>query len=158
MIKRFVWTALSSGTMWGATVIFMAITACASGFPRLEERQKVNDSGEVVARWHVKVLSNGEELRNGHYWSYDWPVEEEGEYSDGVRIGEWRETLRSNGMRSISSYEKGALHGKFRVFDAENRLIVEGQYANGKRDGPWTYWDSEGDVVRSELYENGVQK
>jgi hypothetical protein len=48
------------------------------------------------------------------------------------------------------------LHGKYEVFDKNQRLMVSGSFENGVMTGSWIRWYNNGNIQTSAFYKNGM--
>lgn len=114
----------------------LAASACASssgghdrvgngGPSDLEVRKELFPSGQLRARYFVRLLINGDEQRNGRYQEFH-EERTEGQPAAGERFA-WG---RYNGA-----------------------VKIDGFYIDGKRWGHWIEYDEHGKVVRVETYE-----
>ena len=104
--------------------------------------------------------------------------ESEGSYSNNQKDGKWTtwynsgikklETEYSNGEISgddIANYENGNVFykGKYRngegsvvSYFSSGELKFEGNYKLRKKEGTWKYFDKSGNIVATEIYNNGI--
>ncbi|MCB2196752.1 MAG: hypothetical protein KQH79_12895 [Bacteroidetes bacterium] len=51
-----------------------------------------------------------------------------------------------------------ALHGTYTVYDAENRLMTQGEFRNGLKFGKWKTWYKNGELKSVENYKEGLKQ
>jgi len=66
-------------------------------------------------------------------------VEEEGEYENGEKTGEWK-TVGPLGKK-IQHFKAGKLHGSFRLYGPTDTLLNQSYYVDGMQDGPFMIYD-----------------
>ncbi len=47
-------------------------------------------------------------------------------------------------------------HGNYFKYYPSGKLMIAGRYDNGKADGEWKYYDTEGNIVKREIYRKGI--
>jgi uncharacterized protein len=122
----------------------------------------IYDSGKIVASGPI---DEGDQQEG--YWKefYDKEVvKAEGNYENGIKVGEWKYLFRDGkkfevgkydkkgkqtgkwlwyyedgSLRRESNFEKGQEDGDFVEYNDSGKVITEGQYADGMKDGKWTY-------------------
>jgi hypothetical protein len=57
---------------------------------------------------------------------------------------------------SYGACEGKPLDGLYKSFYKTNKIRSKGQYEKGIKEGKWTYWDSEGNILKTEEYHLGV--
>ncbi|MDR6764540.1 antitoxin component YwqK of YwqJK toxin-antitoxin module [Flavobacterium sp. 2755] len=63
---------------------------------------------------------------------------EQGQFKDGLRVGEWK-TWHPNGvLSSISNYSKGLRSGKYFRYNEIGALVENGKYSSNEKTGKWT--------------------
>jgi len=105
--------------------------------------------------WYTLLRrEDGGLLLDGKFRTEGWPLTIEGEFKGGALHG----TMSSMGVTGggiIETYVGGRLHGIHQVFDENGTVLTEGHYDAGVRSGVWTYRDGDGNVLRTETYDNG---
>jgi hypothetical protein len=61
-------------------------------------------------------------------------------------------------LSNRGGYSGVLLHGEYRVYDGDSRLVEQGQFDRGKKQGEWKYWNQQGELVRTVDWKNGVQE
>ena len=56
-----------------------------------------------------------------------------------------------------ANYLQGKLDGDFIVYFVEGGIHVQGKYINDRRDGVWNYFDEQGNLTISLVYNMGTQ-
>jgi hypothetical protein len=64
--------------------------------------------------------------------------------------------LQDGKKLSEISYEKGVLHGSYKLFEGLDNPVMEGVYKHGKRDGDWIVRDEKGKQIEILQYKDGV--
>ena len=67
----------------------------------------------------------------------DGKIKSEGEYVDGVKVGEWKTYFESSELESSINFMEGEKDGPFKFFHQNGELKAIGSYKNGKEDGNW---------------------
>jgi hypothetical protein len=70
----------------------------------------------------------------------------QGDYSNGLRNGEWTFWYPSARMARRASYVAGNLNGRFAEWSRDGSQIAEGEYLSGERTGRWRIWDGSGHI------------
>jgi antitoxin component YwqK of YwqJK toxin-antitoxin module len=60
--------------------------------------------------------------------------------------------------RKVKGVDEGQPFYAWRKENQEGRTLVEGSWKKGRRHGTWIYYDSAGNVLRSERYRRGKLK
>ncbi|MFT0715208.1 toxin-antitoxin system YwqK family antitoxin [Flagellimonas lutimaris] len=59
-------------------------------------------------------------------------------------------------IRLVANYDNGLVTGNFTKFHENGKIRESGYYSSGlKKDGIWTYFDENGNLTKTEIYENG---
>lgn len=118
--------------------------------------QTFADSGEVVAveTWKNKTL-NGLWQRKVQQKGTDssWVVEEEGQYLNGDKEGEWKEMMTTEPR--YAKYHRGLLEGELRLTTPEGQNIAIKNYQHGLLNGEVNEWFANGKLKRHANYLNG---
>lgn len=128
-------------------------------------------AGKFVGPWQKVGFIQGEEQNTAIQMNYNQKGEPHGryleknshgevlvsgQYQNGKKIGEWKETYSGN--KVTLSYDKSSkLHGRYIVTDKAGQLVEEMQYQHGKKVGPYKRWDN-GKVVVQGVYENNEKQ
>lgn len=57
--------------------------------------------------------------------------------------------------KNQGAYSGTLLHGDYKVFDKENRMIEQGLFTYGLKTGRWLYWDKWGNIVSEYNWKSG---
>ena len=106
-------------------------------------------------------------------WFPDGKKRAEGEWIEGKRIGvvfTWWDN--SGHLRKEVDWDNGGYvknywsresvqiikdgNGRYEKWN-EDLLEVEGNYKNGKKDGLWRYYDDDGEVIRTKIFNGGLK-
>jgi TonB family protein len=123
--------------------------------------EKVNDTLFVEKTFHVdtkqltslrtyKSIKTG--VLNGYFcekWD-DGEIFIEGSFKDDVKVGKWKEYQKEG------TYVIGKKSGEWKNYFDNGKLISIENYLDGKLNGEKKTLDSEGKILRSAIYENGV--
>jgi antitoxin component YwqK of YwqJK toxin-antitoxin module len=72
-----------------------------------------------------------------------------------MKQGLWKQFYEDSTVRLLAGHDSDQLHGKYRVFNRNKILIMDGVYTNGKMDGTWHFFDEEGIKQHTLHYVNG---
>ncbi|MCU6176154.1 toxin-antitoxin system YwqK family antitoxin [Citrobacter cronae] len=118
--------------------------------------QTFSDTGEVVAveTWKNKAL-NGLWQRKAQQKGTDssWVVEEEGQYLNGDKEGEWKEMMTTEPR--YAKYHRGLLEGELRLTNLDGKNIFIKNYQHGLLNGEAKVWFDNGQLKRYANYLNG---
>lgn len=64
-------------------------------------------------------------------------VELTGNFRNGLRQGRWISYYTDKKIKQVITFEQGILHGAYRYFAPDGKLIAQGLYASGKKNGTW---------------------
>ena len=63
---------------------------------------------------------------------------------------------KNGNVRLIANYDKGIVSGNFTKFYEKGKISESGFYGSGfKKDGVWTYFNENGKLTKTEIYEKG---
>jgi len=112
-----------------------------------------SDSGSVITKG---LFTDG--LREGPWFTIDGDEKEEGEYRNGEKEGLWKiYFIHTNKPVAVGQYVTGLENGKFSYYHYNGRLKEEGEYIMGVKDGNWRRFDTEGLLIITFQYENGLE-
>ncbi|QLO16106.1 hypothetical protein HV183_23140 [Citrobacter freundii] len=118
--------------------------------------QTFSDAGEVIAieTWQNKAL-NGRWQRKVQQKGSDssWVVEDEGQYLNGDKEGEWKEMMTTEPR--YAKYHRGLLEGELRLTTPEGQNIAIKNYQRGLLNGETNEWYPNGKLKRHANYLNG---
>jgi len=77
---------------------------------------------------------------------------EQGQFKDGLRVGEWKTWHQNGVLSSISNYSKGLRCGKYFRYNEMGTLVENGKYSSNEKIGKWTNTETN-DIT---TYKNGV--
>lgn len=83
-------------------------------------------------------------------------VLESGMYSEDIKIGKWVYRKPTENTAETVTYLNNQLNGPYQM-DKGSITIIKGTYALDKKNKTWSYYSETGDLLREELYENGVK-
>jgi antitoxin component YwqK of YwqJK toxin-antitoxin module len=114
--------------------------------------------------WLIRNSYGNEMVKNGtgkfvNYFDSGL-VEQEGEYMDGLKEGEWFLYFEGDGkpLMEESRYKKDLLEGRYVTHHASGKEALIGQYKTGKRIGKWTWYTEEGLVDSEVNYVDGKKE
>lgn len=74
-----------------------------------------------------------------------------------VPHGHYR-ALRDDGQPLLEvTYRHGVAHGPYRDFWSNQQVSLEGQYVDGEQDGPWRFYNKDGTLRETILFERGEE-
>lgn len=90
---------------------------------------------------HVSEYGISGEILNGIYIKYylDNQLAERGNFSFGVKNGEWKSWHKNGQIQTLSQWSKGLQRGKFLEYNNDGKLILSGKFKHGKKEGAWIY-------------------
>ncbi|MDR3211554.1 MAG: toxin-antitoxin system YwqK family antitoxin [Planctomycetota bacterium] len=91
-------------------------------------------------------------------WSESGQVLSEENYRDNRKNGQSVFYLPSGGMDMVLNYHEDQLDGLQTWYHPDGRKAKEFNLRNGVPEGDWREWDSEGNLLVEEEYENGSPK
>jgi len=113
-------------------------------------------------KYEVKYV---EGKREGYQNSYDkyGSIESETSFKNGKLNGiskNWRFTSEAekNIIQLFITYKENKRHGICMEWHANGILAEESNYLEGEKHGAYKYFDKEGNIIREELYLNGIEK
>lgn len=97
-------------------------------------------------------------LRQGHWQKQqaNGRLIYDGNFKDGVPIGEWKRFHPGGQVKAIINYKAGSDSAFTQLFDVWGKKVAEGNYLNEKKSGLWIYF-SENKKVADEYFENGLK-
>ena len=78
-------------------------------------------------------------------------------WDNGIKHGPWLWYYDGGNLRMKANYLQGKLDGDFIVYFVEGGIHVQGKYINDRRDGVWNYFDEQGNLTISLVYNMGTQ-
>lgn len=66
-------------------------------------------------------------------------VSEEGNYEDGLAVGEWKSFYPDGKLMAVGTFKNGKKQGKFAAYNAKGILETSGNYVNDKKEGEWIF-------------------
>jgi len=112
-----------------------------NGVPTKVEYYKWVGDREVLVK-HIRYYSNGEK-------------QEEGEYEDGEKDGQWTYWFENGNKWSEGYFKAGERDGMATVWYEGGAKNYEGEYDMGKPDGEWIFYDGEGKEMKRVQYQQG---
>ncbi len=108
-------------------------------------RQFFPETGQMTLYYQYDKVTK---QKNGPYkeWYDDGTLVAEGQYKDGMEIGEWYKSS-SKGI-----YKNGKKEGEWKQINKKGELFAIYHYTNNQKDGPFIEYDSLGMVVNEGLY------
>jgi antitoxin component YwqK of YwqJK toxin-antitoxin module len=76
-------------------------------------------------------------------------------YKEGEKEGKWKEYYKNGKLKDLGSYINNELDGNYIKYYPNNQIGVKGSFKNGYKDSKWEYFNSKGDTLRIEYYEDG---
>ena len=73
---------------------------------------------------------------------------------DGLKHNTWI-VFEAGDTVSIEHYNLGKKHGEWKKYYANNQIDHHGIYTNDKMDGTWFFYDTQGKLTKTIVYENG---
>jgi antitoxin component YwqK of YwqJK toxin-antitoxin module len=93
---------------------------------------------------------------NGKYLSKDdFGILAEGDYSEGFKMGQWKERIKEKIAVREANYFDDKLVGKVVYKNMAGKLIKEGNYKNGIMEGKWIEYDNNQNKIKEETYSIG---
>jgi antitoxin component YwqK of YwqJK toxin-antitoxin module len=93
---------------------------------------------------------------NGKYLSKDdFGILAEGDYSEGFKMGQWKERIKEKNAVREANYFDDKLVGKVVYKNMAGKLIKEGNYKNGIMEGKWIEYDNNQNKIKEETYSIG---
>jgi antitoxin component YwqK of YwqJK toxin-antitoxin module len=132
------------------------LMACSSANPETSNDQ-LKLTREVVERF-----DNGEVRSEKYYeegtlrlvrqvlYYRNGQIQQEGEFKDGRRNGEWISYFENGNKWSLNSYKVGILDGEYRTWYENGEPNVMGHYTNGQPSGTWKYYDENGNLLKED--------
>lgn len=117
------------------------ITEYPNGLPKYVEIYESNDSTKNLVK-QIRYYKNGEK-------------EEEGEFLNGLKHGEWTYWYENGNVWSKGFFKNGLRDGKTQVYYENGNKHYSGFYTNSKSDKKWTFWNSEGKKTKEVIFDKG---
>jgi antitoxin component YwqK of YwqJK toxin-antitoxin module len=77
---------------------------------------------------------------------------EKGNFSYGLKKGEWKNWYKNGSLKTISNWKKGVLSGEYFLHNDSGELLLTGRYSKGEKVGKWVDY-REKDTIR---YKKGI--
>jgi len=77
---------------------------------------------------------------------------EKGNFSYGLKKGEWKSWFKNGKLKTIAHWKNGELSGKYFLHNDSGELLLKGKYSRGERSGEWIDYVKK-DTIR---YKKGV--
>lgn len=121
--------------------------------------QTFSPGGDIIAveNYQQDVL-NGFWQRKGHAKGNTsaWVVEQEGQYLDGNKSGDWKEEMTT--QPRYAQYRNGLLDGELRVTTLDGKNVTTKSYQHGLLNGVSQEWFANGQLKRNANYSQGQQQ
>lgn len=141
--------------------------------PALLLVQDVDHQGRVRILREARLNNEGGYVNAGRFREVDLSQRllREGRFKDGRRDGHWVQIHRQPlpplfreapyasfeaPFYSEADFQDGRLHGAWRIYDAQRRLVSEIQFARGVRHGLAKWLHVNGVTMRESLFQNGA--
>jgi len=113
----------------------------------------VQDSLKAIAR--ADSLRK-DSLRDGHHTVHGpgGIMTMEGNMQHGKRHGVWTSYTKNGRVKSRSEYAEGILQGPTITFHDNGAVYYQGQYLNGKEFGEWSFYDEQGALIRTAVFDS----
>lgn len=93
---------------------------------------------------------------NGKYLAKDdFGIIAEGDYSEGLKMGQWKERIKDKNTIREANYFDDKLVGKVVYKNMAGNIIKEGNYKNGIIEGQWIEYDNNKNKIIEETYAKG---
>jgi antitoxin component YwqK of YwqJK toxin-antitoxin module len=140
------------------TIIAAILLLSISVFSQTKLIEKYYDYYKTKIAERYSVLLSNFDMKHGYYqsWSQTGAVTAEGNYNNGVKVGQWTNRLDNNFVERIENYnQNGVLDGLQVIGDVANMSgkMLERYYSNGKLNGIYKTWSTSKDfpkVLKSE--------
>lgn len=98
-------------------------------------------------------------LLHGEYTEFypDKNLKRKGQFRYGLKKGTWKTWYHSGEIETVVRWKKGKMHGDFRYYDEEGRLVKQGSHRNDHVHGRIDTFLAGGEKER-EVYVKGVKK
>jgi len=154
-----------------ALLIITIITASCN---KHQKRGTTYPDGKPMEEFEVLETKEGSFIKDGSYktWYPGAIPQVAGEYSQGKKVGNWKEWHPNGQMKSSMNFKDDILDGTYVGWYEGGQKSVEGKYASDHFVGPLTLWyqngqvsatgnfDEKGKKVGAHVgwYENGIKK
>lgn len=120
----------------------------------LREKSKI-DYGIMKDRERWKSIKDGPSVS---YSSKDFGKTEEGVFKDGMKEGVWTAYHPGGKIPAVvSSYKKGELDGNMKQYDRRGNLLQEIEYKNGLKHGRFIIYDNEQKKRVEKSFDMGIE-
>jgi MORN repeat variant len=140
--------------LWIAGVLATGSLAPSCGGPAME-RDTADTTGTALRADSIRKATIADSLRDGYhvYKSADGRPLMEGTMQGGKRVGVWTSYLPSGRVQSRNVFSDGVPHGITTVFHDNGVLYYSGDQRMGKPFGEWKFYDREGNLSRTVVYD-----
>lgn len=142
---------------WSAIALLSPLLLVTCGQPSdLERARAVIDSSLRVQRADsITRAQLADSLRDGPHTYRDKQgrLLMEGTIQNGLREGIWTSYSPSGKVKSRTEFVNGQPHGLSTVFHENGAVYYSGNHRNGKPTGPWRFFDPQGGLAKSVLYD-----
>lgn len=99
--------------------------------------------------WHVNIYSDNRVVENGPSVEFylNGTKFVEGEYGDGLRVGDWKFWYPDGQLAKEGQYSEDKVHGAWRKYREDGTISAEENYVGGTPDGQWNYYLSDGKTM-----------
>jgi len=126
------------------------------------EREEVFENGKEngLMTEYAKdgtIIEKGEYLdgeKEGPWFYHVGDHTEEGNYSAGLKDGEWKHYYSNGKLRFEGKYVQGSQDGKHKHYYENGKLKTENFYIMGRKEKHWRSYDLEGNVILTTTYKN----
>jgi antitoxin component YwqK of YwqJK toxin-antitoxin module len=77
-------------------------------------------------------------------------------YKDDQKEGPWIQYFSDGSMKAEGTYINGELEGLFVLKHMNGNVEVSGTYRKGKKEDTWVHLNEIGELIKKEVYKNGV--
>ena len=85
----------------------------------------------------------------------DGKIKFQGEYLEGLKIGEWTEFFEDGNKKAIRNFSIGKKDGFFEIFFNDGKTKLRGEYLGGKENGEWAEHREDGKLIYVGNYKVG---
>jgi len=121
------------------------------------EKADMYDSGRVVASGPI----NGADEQEGDWKEFyeNGDLKSEGNYTDGVKMGEWKYYFSDGKKFEIGKYDKkGKQTGQWLWYFEDGSLRRESNFIGGQEDGDFVEYNDSGKVITKGEYVDGLKE
>lgn len=105
--------------------------------------------GDIVEVESYGVYVNNQ--KEGEWIYFQTPL-----FVDVSTLSESEQWQQKTGRDSlIINFTENIANGKYQFFDAQNRLMIEGNYLNGEPEGRWIFYNGNGEITRKVNHKKG---